>query len=339
GGFLALAGSRAFDAGKYANTPVAGMLPFDLNDRIDEPEMPTVANFKAELTARGRTHAITRLNEDRALSAKAWDEMPAITIPEVLSQTKPGATVILEARSLVDRTRTVPLLGEERYGRGRTMALTASDTWRWRMMLEAKNTSHETFWRQLLRYLVSTTPNPIEVYAERDVYAAGDTVGLRGEVNDKKFEAIKDAQVVARVTPPDGKTVELPMTFGLTESSLDYRADYTPTGNGLYRLELEARSKGVVLGRAQSSFLRSERSREFHDAMQNAELLKRISAETGGKYYELSRAKDLVEDLSYLEGNNSERVSKDLWDMPFNLLLLVVLASGEWFLRKRSGLA
>ena len=113
--------------------------------------MPAVANFKAELTPRGRTHAITRLNEDRNLSAKAWEEMPAISIPEVLTQSKPGATVILEARSLVDRTRSVPLLGEERYGRGRSMALTASDTWRWRMLLEAKNNAHETFWRQLRR--------------------------------------------------------------------------------------------------------------------------------------------------------------------------------------------
>jgi len=339
GGFLGIGGSRAFDAGKYATTPVSSLLPLDLNDRIDEPEMPTVANFKAELTARGRTHAVTRLNEDRNLSAKAWEELPPITIPEVLTQLKPGATLILEARSLIDRTRTVPLLAEERYGRGRTMVLTATDTWRWRMQLDAKNTSHETFWRQLLRYLVSTTPNPIEVYSERDVYAAGDTVGLRAEVNDKKFEPIKEAQVIARVTSPSGQTVDVPMTYGVTENSADHRAEYAPTENGLYRVEIEARAKGTSLGRAQTSFFRTDKSREFHDAMQNVELLKRISAETGGKYYQLSKANDLADEISYLEGNNSERVSKDLWDMPFNLLLLVGLASSEWFLRKRSGLA
>ncbi len=339
GGILALGGSRAFDAGKYASTPIAGLLPLDLDDRIDEAELPATANFKAELTSRGRTHAVTRLNEDRNLSAKAWEEMPAITVPEVLTTIKPGATVILDARSLVDRTRTVPLLVEERYGRGRSMALTASDTWRWRMLLDSKKTSHETFWRQLLRYLVSTTPKAIEVQTERDVYAAGDTVALRAEVNDKKYEPIKDATVVARVTPPDGKTVEIPMTFSLTENSVDYRADYSPGATGLYRVEIEARGKGAVLGRAQSTFLRSERSREFHEAMQNVDLLKRISAETGGKYYKLSQANDLSEDLSYLEGNNSEKVNKDLWDMPINLLLLVGLATGEWFLRKRSGLA
>ena len=43
--------------------------------------------------------------------------------------------------------------------------------------------------------------------------------------------------------------------------------------------------------------------------------------------------------ITMLEGKNSERVSKDLWDMPINFMLLVGLASAEWFLRKRRGLA
>jgi hypothetical protein len=62
---FALGGSRAFDAGSTAILLIAAMLPLDLDDRIEEPEIPAVSNFKAELTARGRMHAVTRLNEDR----------------------------------------------------------------------------------------------------------------------------------------------------------------------------------------------------------------------------------------------------------------------------------
>jgi len=81
GGVLALGGSRSFDGGKYANSPIADMLPLYLNDQIEESEIQEVSTHKAALTARGRMHAVTRLNEDRALSAKAWDELPPITIP------------------------------------------------------------------------------------------------------------------------------------------------------------------------------------------------------------------------------------------------------------------
>jgi uncharacterized membrane protein len=344
GGVLMLGGARSFDAGKYANTPIADLSPLSLNDQVEEYETQVVSNFKASLTPRGRAHAVTRLNEDRALSAKAWEELPPISIPELLTGAKPGATVILEAiaaGATGDGRRTAPLLVEERYGRGRSMALTANDTWRWRMETPSQNNSHETFWRQLLRYLVSAAPRQYEVAAERDVYTKGDPVTLRGEVNDKKFNAVVDAQVVARVTKPSGATAELPLkiNFGERQNSADYRNEFTPDENGLYKIEMTARRGGATLGDAQSTFLITDRTREFHDAAQNVELLKRASAETGGKYFPMSEAGDLLDEITLLEGKNSERVSKDLWDMPINFLLLIGLAGAEWFLRKRKGLA
>src|SRR6266511_207732 len=343
GGVLMLGGARSFDAGKYAGTPISDLSPLYLNDQVEEYETQVVSNFKASLTPRGRVHAVTRLNEDRALSAKAWEELPPISIPELLTGAKPGATVILEANAINDRSRTTPLLVEERYGRGRSMALTANDTWRWRMETPSQNNSHETFWRQLLRYLVSAAPRQYEVAAERDVYTKGDAVILRGEVNDKKFNAVMDAQVVARVTKPSGATAEIPLKINFGERQqqpgADYRNEFTPDENGLYKIQMTARRGGATLGEAQSTFLITDRTREFHDAAQNVELLKRAAAETGGKYFPLSAANDLLDEITLLEGKNSERVSKDLWDMPINFILLVGLAGAEWFLRKRKGLA
>ena len=343
GGVLMLGGARSFDAGKYANTPISDLSPLYLNGEPEGYETQIVSNFKASLTPRGRVHAVTRLNEDRALSAKAWEELPPISIPELLTGAKPGATVVLEANAINDRSRTAPLLVEERYGRGRSMALTSNDTWRWRMETPSQNNSHETFWRQLLRYLVSASPRQYEVAAERDVYTKGDMVILRGEVNDKKFNAVTDAQVATRVTKPSGATAEIPLKINFGErqnsSGVDYRNEFTPDENGLYKIEMTARRGGATLGAAQSTFLITDRTREFHDAAQNVELLKRAAAETGGKYFPLSDAKDLLDEITLLEGKNSERVSKDLWDMPINFILLIGLAGAEWFLRKRKGLA
>jgi uncharacterized membrane protein len=347
GGVMAIGGSRAFDAGKYAQTPIADMLPVVLNDLVEETETMVVQNYKAVLTARGRTHAVTRLDEDRTKSAKIWDELPLISIPEILTGTKPGATVILEARNTADKGRNLPLLVEQRYGRGRTLAFTTNDSWRWRMEVPSQNNYHETFWRQLLRYIVSTTPKQFEVASERDVYVPGDTVSVRSEVNDKKFDAIRDALVTATVTKPSGATVELPLKINFSapngaqgsDASSDYRGELAADETGLYTIETTAKRGSETLGTATSSFLVTERSREFHDAAQNVELLKRVATETGGKYFPLAKADDLLDEITMLEGKNSERVSKDLWDMPINFMLLVGLASAEWFLRKRRGLA
>ncbi|MFN0119023.1 MAG: hypothetical protein ACKV2V_00825 [Blastocatellia bacterium] len=340
GGFLALGGSRAYSAGRYPGTPVADLLPFLLSPNFAaDTATPSLSNFKTELTPRGQTHAITRLAEDRAQSAKEWEQLPPISIPEVTAGVKPAATVLLEARDINNKSRTVPMLAEQRYGRGRSLALMTSDTWRWRMQMDAKNTSHENFWRQLLRYTISTTPRQTEIFAERDVYAASDPVILRGDVNDAKFEAVRDAQVVARITKPNGFSVDVPMQFDFSEEGNNYRAEFTPDENGLYKMELTARKGGAVAGAAASAFLVTDLNREFHDAAQNTENLKRIAAETGGKYYTLAEAGQLLEDIQYLEGKNSERRSLDLWDLPVNFLALITMAAAEWFLRKRRGLA
>ena len=346
GGVMAIGGAKAFDGGKYAQTPIADLLPVVLNDQVEETETMIVQNFKAALTAKGRTHPVTRLNEDRNQSAKIWDELPAISIPEILTGIKPGATIILEARGVNDKTRNLPLLVEQRYGRGRSLAFATNDSWRWRMEVSSQHNYHETFWRQLLRYLVSTTPRQFEVAAERDVYVPGDSISVRSEINDKKFEAIRDAQVTTTVTKPSGATAELPLKInfnssatGQTEASSDYRAELAADETGLYKVEMTAKRGNETLGAATSAFLVTERSREFYDAAQNVELLKRVATETGGKYFELGKANNLLDEITMLEGKNSERVSKDLWDMPINFMLLVGLASLEWFLRKRKGLA
>jgi hypothetical protein len=68
-------------------------------------------------------------------------------------------------------------------------------------------------------------------------------------------------------------------------------------------------------------------------------LLKRIATETGGKYYQTNELQSLLDDLTYRQTPYSERVTKDLWDMPINFMLIIGLLSGEWFLRKREGMA
>lgn len=338
GGLLAIGGRYAFDGGKYANTPIADLLPLYLDDRVEQRPENNVPNYKAVLTARGRTHAITRLNEDRALSQKVWEQLPLISVPEVLGAIKPGATLLLEAHRNGSNT-AVPLLAEERYGRGRTLAFTASDTWRWLMKMDSKSNAHETFWRQMLRYLVSTSPEQIEIAAEHDVYAVNDIIRIVADIRDKKYEPLKEARATARITKPSGAFAIVPLRFTTRDEANVFTGEFTPDEIGLHHVELNASNKNANLGSAQSKFLVSELNREFYDATQNVELLKRIANETGGKYYSLDEASNLIDDLTYRQSDNSERVVKELWDMPINFLLLVGLVSAEWFLRKREGLA
>jgi uncharacterized membrane protein len=340
GGLLALGGSLSFDAGKYRGTTIADLLPLTLEGRTTDVAESFAPVYKPQLTGAGQTHPITRLNEDRALSQKTWNDLPPISISEVLTNVKPGATVLLEGRGTGAGTaaRSVPLLAQQRYGRGQTLAFTATDTWRWRMRMDSKSNAHETFWRQMLRYLVSGAPMQIEVGAEQDVYVMDDSIRVVADIRDKHYNAVNDAKATVRVTKPSGATLDVPLKFTTLNDANIYTGEFKADELGQHRLDLSATSSiGPVS--ATSNVLVSDINREFYSANQNSELLKRIAAETGGKYYQASDVQSLLDDLTYRRTPYSERVTKDLWDMPINFILIIGLLSAEWFLRKREGLA
>jgi uncharacterized membrane protein len=339
GSLLALGGAKAFTAGGYTSTPMADLLPVVLSGQTSTETQ----NFKAAPTTRGRDHPAARLVEDPDANEKAWEQMPPITLPEVITELKPGATVLLEARSTQQKDRIAPLLIEQRYGRGRTLALAASDTWRWRMLLESKNKSFESFWRNMLRHMVESVRGRVEASTGRTFFDRGEEVQLRVEVADEKFNAVANAHVQAVVTTPGGRAVPLDLKPTVDGGFEGYSARFAPADDGVYNVELTARptkSAGdQILGHAKTSFIVGSLNREARNAAQNREMLKRIAAETGGRYYTYDDAVDLIEDVAHTEGTNSVRETKDLWDMPINFMLAIALASAEWFIRKRRGLA
>ena len=340
GGLLAIGGRLAFDGGKFKGTTLDDLLPVSLTGLPVDDANSFAPVYRPVLTAAGQTHPITRLTEDRSANQKAWSELPPISVSQVLSNIKPGATVLLEARRVEGSgAQTAPLLVQQRYGRGQTLALTASDTWRWRMRMDSKNNSHETFWRQMFRYLVSATPQQVEISTEREVYALDDVVNIVADVRDRRFNAIGDANATARVTKPSGAVVDVPLKFTTLNSVNTYAGEFKADELGQHRVELAGTSATLGALSAKSNMLVGDLNREYYSAAQNSDLLQRIAAETGGKYYTPAQAQALLDDLIYRQTPYSERVTKDLWDMPVNFMLLIGLLSAEWFLRKREGLA
>lgn len=339
GGLLALGGRLSFDGGKYKGTTIDDLLPVSLTGGPVDDANSFTPVYKPLLTAAGQAHPITRLYEDRAQNQKTWNELPPVSVSQALTNVKPGATVLLEARKADGAGAHIPLLVQQRYGRGQTLALTASDTWRWRMRMDSKNNAHETFWRQMLRYVVSGTPRQTEVSTAKDVYSLDDMINIVADVRDKKYNAAGDAQATARVTKPSGATVDVPLKFTTLNGANIYTGDFKADELGQHRIELIGQSASLGQLSANANVLVSDLNREYYSAAQNSDLLKRIAAETGGKYYTPAQTQSLLDDLTYRQTPYSERVTKDLWDMPVNFLLLIGLLSAEWFLRKREGLA
>ena len=334
GGFIMLGGRNSFDSGKYASTPVADVLPVVLGQT--QPSSSFVLEpVKFRLTPHGRSHLATRLDVDEGVNDKRWSALPQLEDYNFISTAKPGATVLAQGS---DARRNMILLAAHRYGRGRAAALMTGNSWAWQMDMPHGDDSHEVFWRQMLRWLAGSAPDQVDLTLDRNVIPDGEVVVLAVEVNDPSFTKLNDAQVTATITPPGSKATEMPLQWVVKKDGI-YQGDYRPTEKGTYRVQVTAARQGKEVGKSERFFTVTDSNLEFFSAGQNRELLQRIASETGGRYYTLNNAKQLPEEMTYVERPNSVPQILPLWDMPILFVILCSLLICEWFWRKREELA
>ena len=335
GGLLVLGGRRALAEGGYTGTPVADLLPFAI---AEPPSGDTLfAELKAELTPAGATHPALLLRESPDSSAARWRALPALSTVNRIGAPKPGATVLL--RGVGDGARQ-PLLLFQRYGRGLVVAFPTQDSWMWQMHADMplEDMTHETFWRQVLRWLVSDVPGQVVATATAEAVEPGEPVEVRAETRDALFLPVNGGRVVAQVTTPTGEVRELPMEW-IIDRDGEYRATFTAAVAGEYDVRVKATLGDRTVTSEPTSVRAGELGTEYFDAEMRGTLLRRVAEETGGRFYTAESADALPQDVIYTESGTTVRRQKELWDMPINFLLLLGLVAAEWTFRRARGLA
>ena len=331
GGILFLGGRFALSEGGYPHSPLAELLPV----RLLENKGTFHRDFSGQqLTAQGRDSLICRLLEDPERNAARWNGMPQLANYNEVGEAKPGAVTLMDV--VPGGHRPMPLLVTENYGRGRTAVFATSGTWRWRMWQDHNDTTHATFWQQLLRYLVSDSPGRVAASTPRAVLSDETKVTLRAEVRDKAFEPVPNAVVEAHIVGPDGAATSIEMTPQPLEEGL-YTVEWNAEKAGSYVAEIVAGRDREELGRDVVVFRREDGVAENFRTGQNRELLEKLAEQTGGRYYTAANAGSLPGEISYSEAGITTRETKDLWDMPVVFLLALLLRGSEWVLRRRWG--
>jgi uncharacterized membrane protein len=338
GGLLMLGGGRSFSEGGYAGTPVADALPVVLERVNRSPDTWSVSRLKVRPTRAGEGHALAQLAPTEAASLNRWNDLPALISANAVKSVKPGATVLLTGTD--DRRSSQPVLAFQPYGRGKALAFTVLDSWRWQMhaSIPLEDMTHENIWRQLLRWLVDGVPGQVEVHASADRVEAGEQVTVLAEVVDDTFVELNDAQVSAKVTTPSGTVVDVPMQW-TGERNGQYRATFVSTDQGMYAARVEASRGGKSLGAGLTHVRAAPGDAEYFDATMHKARLQRIAEETGGRFYTPETLATLPEDLKYTGRGVSTIEERDLWHMPIVLFALIGLACAEWGYRRRVGLA
>ncbi len=331
GGLLFLGGRSSLADGGWAASSVNELLPTFLPNAKDTFHRDASL---ASLTPAGADSPVMRLVDDPAQNVERWKNLPYMMDYQDPGTPKPGATVLAEMTT--QGRAKMPLLVTQSYGRGRTAILATSGTWRWQMSQAVGDPTHDLFWQQLLRWVVADSPG--RVVASMPVIRLMDDghAKLTATVRDKEYVVAPDAKVAAHVIGPDGASEFVDMS-AVPQTPGTFAVDWTATKPGSYVAEITAVRGSDTLGSDVVTFDREDGVAENFHTEQNKELLQKLSAETGGRYWSGDELGKLPSEISYSEAGISVRNTKELWNMPIVFLVLLALMASEWLLRRKWG--
>ncbi|MRG91850.1 glutamine amidotransferase [Polyangium spumosum] len=341
GGLIMVGGPDAFVPGNYAGTPLAEVLPVEL-DRGPGAEGSDVASFVPRTTEAGRAAPV--LGPLRDLIGEEWPEMPGAN---VVGDARPGATVLLEHPTRkTPKGGPMPILALGEHGSGRTIALAIDGSHRLLFSAFAANAAgraHGAFWDALLGWLMRDPRFEPAVVDLADGCIAGEdtTLTLRplpGQKGDAKITIRKlGAGEVLRTLSArlDGKGEPLSLDAGKLEpGGYSATVEIVPSEAGAAADGTTSAERGPTTRR---DFACERGGDEWADTRPDPERLAAIAEATGGK----SVTADGIGSLPLPAATQiaaERRVSPLLppWAWTLGAAMLVGV---HWIVRRRSGLA
>jgi len=339
GGFLMLGGAESFREGDFNRTPIGQMLPVYL-DRLPQTETGAGTKIHFNLTREGWLQPWARLRDNEQDEQRRLSTMPEFRVLNRLGAVKPGALVVATVGD--DSDGQFPALVVQRYGGGRSAALTVGDVWRWGMKQPEMQDDMNKFWRQTLRWLVADVPNRISFQAEQKREQANQPVVFQIRVRDKDFEPMNDVSIAIEARDPNGQTVKLTAEPVLSETGL-FEATYVPRLDGSYFARaVVTDADGLELGNAENGWSVDLEAREFQSIRTNRPLLERIAGVTGGRVVELDALDSFARSLPSLNAPVMDTWIRPLWDLrgilPAVFLFVLTCFVSEWALRRWKGM-
>jgi uncharacterized membrane protein len=333
-GLVMLGGRSSFGEGGWANTDLAGIVPFVMHPGDGQMEQPN--GLKFEPNPVGLQSYLLRLAPAIEESRKLWEELPPISGANRFGRPKPLATVLATIQGTGE-----PLMMSMEPGNGRVVAF-GGETWPWYRSGDRGLFAYRRFWRQAILWAAKKEEkgdNEVKLKLDARRVAVGQKLDMTASARDPKREPLTDVQyetTVVRIDPAEGAKTENVQLF--PQGGDDAKGSYLASGQpGQYKVECIGRKNGIEVGHDSARFDVYPDDRELENPAADRELLRQIATVTGGKSV---APEELGKQLASLDTTATERISlteKRIWDNWYFFLIFATLLSLEWWLRKRKG--
>jgi hypothetical protein len=296
------------------------------------------------LTKEGLLQPWARLRDNELDEKKRLESMAPFQVLNRVREVKPGASTVAMVSD--ESGNTYPALVVQRFGRGRTAALTLGDVWHWGLHDSESHHDMDKGWRQLMRWLVTDVPGRVELTAEAGSEDANGAVLLQVRARDAKFQALDNAGVTIEIQPvlfdspvgPATNSIRLPAEASDKEPGV-YQATYLPRSTGGYKATAYVtNSVGAEVGRAEAGWSTDLAAEEFRSLTPNTELLEAIARKTGGEIIRANQLDDFARGLPHRHAPVMDSWTTPLWHTPWMFAFAFACFISEWGLRRWKGM-
>jgi len=371
GGTLIVIAGPQYMPHAFGGSPLRDLLPVTCEATTEVLLGEDEPSFRIALSKAGRNHVVMRQSDVLIENLRVWASRPEIYWRHPITGAKDGASVLafampeippdiftaqsaMSARKAEERERARrqferahALIAVQKFALGQVMMLTFDRTWRLRYRVG--DTYHHKFWGQVLRW---ATPGKLQagtdlvrLGTDRMLYTADEPVRVQAKILSTEDTPAADEEVAVNV-------------YEGTQLILRKTLDYVPDSAGVYeaglgtlpadrRYTIELDSKAAARLLAEDQEVQKVQTEIMVVPTQTAELielatdrsvLENAARLSGGVVVEPRRAHTLADRF----GKGTEEITEPkpylLWNSWPLLIIMVVIVTTEWCLRKRVGL-
>ena len=267
-----------------------------------------------------------------------FSRYPPINVPFGKFSYPADASVMLYQR--IGRVNTDrPLLYTTMNDQQKMAVLLGDGIWRWRLDEYAETQKTDAFdevFSKLIQYLSThEDKRKFRCFPSQNEFTTSEAVVFESQVYNELFEQVYGQKIEIELTDENGVTNS--HSYVTSPGGSRYRIGGLQ--EGVYKYNASTELNGSV-AKVYGEFLVVEQNIESQNLTADFNLLRKWSANTGGKFYQVQDLDQLSNDFSQIKAQSrihSEESFNPLINLKIVFFFLLALISVEWFARKYLG--
>jgi hypothetical protein len=252
--------------------------------------------------------------------------------------TNGNVSVLLSSKIRNVDTNAALLAFAENQGK-RSAFLLGENSWKWRLQSHIDNQSFEkydVFVDKIIQYLASTTSRKSLVVTHESFYNSGEAIVINAQYFNKNYEFDEKARLTITVTNAETKQAK---NYDLLKGNNSFSVNLDGLATGKYNFTVKELNTNTSYS-SHFEILDFDIEKQFVNP--DVLKLKQLALQTNGKAFFENQADDLIQQL--LENKEYRSIEKNVStktpviDWVWLLILIALLLSTEWFVRKYNGL-